>query len=305
MSEVRGIESGQICWSEKLLGEVVLAKMPASVGAAREAVLDIVGRDHVRKDDILLVVSELVTNSVVHADRGTSCASVRLRLLASDDLLIVEVYDPGSFSDAPRLDERQDTFGEGGRGLYLVSLLCGGRWSTRSLGAGTERLVWAALPLTGQASPAREVVDARRKDSRQAIRFTKNARFAVTPGGKLRLPKIGDVPVRWSRSLPSGSSSVTVVKDSAGRYFASFVVGTSHQPLPEAGSEIGIDLGLTHFAITSDGRKAANPRLLRRAAKKLRKAQKALSRKEKGSANRAKAKAKVAKAYAKVADTRR
>ncbi|MEU0521267.1 transposase [Streptosporangium sp. NPDC006007] len=144
-----------------------------------------------------------------------------------------------------------------------------------------------------------------RKDSRQAIRFTRNARFAVTPGGKLRLPKIGDVPVRWSRSLPSDPSSVTVVKDSAGRYFASFVVGTSHQPLPETDSEIGIDLGLTHFAITSDGRKVANPRLLRRAAKKLRKAQKALSRKDKGSANRQKAKLKVAKAYAKVTDTRR
>ena len=42
-----------------------------------------------------------------------------------------------------------------------------------------------------------------RKDRRQAIRFTRNARFRITPGGKLRLPKIGDVPVRWSRPLPS------------------------------------------------------------------------------------------------------
>jgi transposase len=41
-----------------------------------------------------------------------------------------------------------------------------------------------------------------RKDHRQAIRFTRNARFQVTPGGKLRLPKVGDVRVRWSRGLP-------------------------------------------------------------------------------------------------------
>src|ERR1019366_717862 len=61
-----------------------------------------------------------------------------------------------------------------------------------------------------------------RKDHRQAIRFTRNARFAVTAGGKLRLPKIGDVPVRWSRELPAEPSSVTVIKDAAGRYFASF-----------------------------------------------------------------------------------
>ncbi|GGK98124.1 hypothetical protein Ppa06_66550 [Planomonospora parontospora subsp. parontospora] len=111
-----------------------------------------------------------------------------------------------------------------------------------------------------------------RKDNRQAIRFTKNARFAVTAGGKLRLPKIGDVDVRWSRSLPSEPSSVTVVKDAAGRYFASFVVEAGEEPLPEMAAEVGIDLGLTHFAVLSDGRKIDNPRFLRRAAKKLRKA---------------------------------
>lgn len=66
-----------------------------------------------------------------------------------------------------------------------------------------------------------------RKDRRQAIRFTRNARFTVTAGGRLRLPKIGDVRVRWSRDLPSAPSSVTVIKDAAGRYFASFVVETA------------------------------------------------------------------------------
>ena len=42
-----------------------------------------------------------------------------------------------------------------------------------------------------------------RKDRRQAIRFTRNARWQITAGGKLRLPKIGNVMVRWSRELPS------------------------------------------------------------------------------------------------------
>ncbi|WP_433541435.1 RNA-guided endonuclease InsQ/TnpB family protein [Streptosporangium sandarakinum] len=144
-----------------------------------------------------------------------------------------------------------------------------------------------------------------KKDNRQAVRFTRNARFTVTAGGKLRLPKIGEVPVRWSRSLPSEPSSVTVVKDAAGRYFASFVVETADERLPQAAAEVGIDLGLTRFAVTSDGRKIDNPRLLRRAAKKLRKAQKALSRKARGSNNRKKAKLKVARAHARVADARR
>jgi putative transposase len=52
-----------------------------------------------------------------------------------------------------------------------------------------------------------------RKDHRQAIRFTRNAYFKVLPSGKLRLPKIGDIPVRWSRPLPSQPSSVTVIRD--------------------------------------------------------------------------------------------
>ena len=78
-----------------------------------------------------------------------------------------------------------------------------------------------------------------RKDCRQAIRFTANARFRVLPDGKLRLPKIGDVPVRWSRPLPSEPSSVTVIKDPAGRYFASFVVETGPGLLPRTEPLVG------------------------------------------------------------------
>ncbi|GLW96795.1 transposase [Microtetraspora sp. NBRC 16547] len=144
-----------------------------------------------------------------------------------------------------------------------------------------------------------------KRDNRQAIRFTKNARFSITAGGKLRLPKIGDVDVRWSRDLPAEPSSVTVIKDSAGRYFASFVVEVAEQPLPPVEPEAGIDLGLSAFAVLSDGRKIDAPRFLRRAEKKLKKLQRALSRKEKGSNNRAKARQGVARQHAKVADARR
>ena len=99
-----------------------------------------------------------------------------------------------------------------------------------------------------------------RKDSRQSIRFTKNSQFKVLDRGQLRLPKIGDVEVRWSRALPSAPSSVTIVRDAAGRYFASSVVQTTDQPLPETDSEVGIDLGLIHFAVLSDGTKVATGR---------------------------------------------
>jgi len=135
-----------------------------------------------------------------------------------------------------------------------------------------------------------------RKDSRQSVRFTANARFQVLDSGKLRLPKAGDVAVRWSRPLPSAPSSVTVIRDAAGWFFASFVVEVSAEPLPETGRECGIDLGLGHFAVLDDGTKVSAPRFLRRAEKKLKRAQGDLSRKHKRSANREKARVKVARA---------
>ncbi|MFI9598616.1 RNA-guided endonuclease InsQ/TnpB family protein [Streptomyces sp. NPDC052043] len=148
-----------------------------------------------------------------------------------------------------------------------------------------------------------------RKDARQAVRFTANARWSITSTGRLCLPKIGEVRVRWSRALPSVPSSVTVIKDAAGRYFASFVIDTDPaadlERMPASDQAVGIDLGLTHFAVLSDGTKIDSPRFLRRAEKKLKKAQRELSRKQKGSKNRAKARVKVARAHARVADARR
>jgi putative transposase len=144
-----------------------------------------------------------------------------------------------------------------------------------------------------------------RKDSRQSARFTANARFRVLENGRLRLPKVGDVEVRWSRPLPAVPSSVTVIRDAAGRFFASFVVEVTPEPLPETSAECGIDLGLGHFTVTDDGTKVCAPRFLRRAEKKLRRAQKDLSRKQKGSKNREKARVRVARAHAHVTDSRR
>ncbi|MFD9401530.1 RNA-guided endonuclease InsQ/TnpB family protein [Streptomyces sp. NPDC060011] len=146
-----------------------------------------------------------------------------------------------------------------------------------------------------------------RKDKRQSIRFTANARWNITDNGRLSLPKIGAVKVKWSRTLPTTPSSVTVIKDAAGRYFASFVIDPAVDAtrMPETDRTIGIDLGLTHFAVLSDGTKIDSPRFLRRAEKKLKKTQRELSRKQKGSKNRDRARLKVARAHATVADARR
>jgi putative transposase len=82
------------------------------------------------------------------------------------------------------------------------------------------------------------------------------------------------------------------------------VVEVGAEPLPQTPAEIGIDLGLRHFAVLSDGRRIDTPRFLRRAEKKLKRLQRSLSRKEQASANRVKARLKVARQHARVADAR-
>ena len=146
-----------------------------------------------------------------------------------------------------------------------------------------------------------------RKDNRQAIRFTKNSRFKVLDNGRLRLPKIGDV----AGALVAGAAVGPVVRDGdqgrgrAGTSPRSSCRPTQDETLPPVDSEVGIDLGLTHFAVLSDGTKVAAPKFLRRAARKLKRLQQDLSRKQRGSQNRKKAVVKVARAHARVADTRR
>jgi putative transposase len=146
----------------------------------------------------------------------------------------------------------------------------------------------------------------RTKHGRQSIRLTRNG-FALH-GTRLYVAKVGDLNVRWSRELPSTPSSVTVIREPDGRFYASFVVAREATPLPVIDRTAGIDLGLCVFAAvaSSDGavETLANPRHLRAVERRLAKAQRALSRKRKGSANRAKARHRVAVAHRKVGDKR-
>jgi putative transposase len=146
----------------------------------------------------------------------------------------------------------------------------------------------------------------RTKHSRQSIRLTRNG--FVLHGEQLYIAKVGRLRVRWSRELPSVPTSVTVIRELDGRYYASFVVQRDPTPLPAMDHAVGVDLGLATFATiaASDGtvETVANPRHLRVAERRLACAQRQLARKQKGSANRAKARRRVAVAHRKVRDRR-
>lgn len=143
----------------------------------------------------------------------------------------------------------------------------------------------------------------KRRNAAQSARFTTRG-FSCRPRGKLYLAKIGDVQVKWSRPLPSLPSSVTVIKDSSGRYFASFVVEVEPTPIPDNGNTVGVDLGITTFATLSTGEKVAAPKPLKANLQKLARLQKKLSRCQKGSNRREVARQKVAKLQGRIADIR-
>lgn len=144
----------------------------------------------------------------------------------------------------------------------------------------------------------------KKKQARQSATYASSA-FSWRDG-KLKLAKHSDpLNIRWSREFSGKPSTVTVSKDAAGRYFVSILVEETIQPLPVSKGMVGIDLGLAHFAITSDGEKIDSPKYFKKHEQRLALLQRRLSRKAKGSKNSEKAKRKVAKLYAKIADSRR
>ena len=141
------------------------------------------------------------------------------------------------------------------------------------------------------------------KRHRQSAEFTRSA-FKYRDGQLYLAKSKTPLDIRWSRALPGEPSTVTVSKDSAGRYFVSCLCEFEPSKLPVTPNMTGIDLGLKDLFITDKGERVGNPRHTAKYAKRLARAQRQLSKKKLGSANRAKARQKVAKLHAKISDCR-
>jgi putative transposase len=147
-----------------------------------------------------------------------------------------------------------------------------------------------------------------RKDHRQSFRLTRNG-FSVRPNGQLFVAKVGEVRVRWSRALPAEPSSVTIIREPDGHYYASFVVDIAATPLPATDREAGVDVGIVRLATiaATDGQRTDvdNPKHLDRKLRKLRRLEQQKSRRQKGSNNRDKTRQRLAIAHNQVARARR
>ncbi|WP_025733417.1 RNA-guided endonuclease InsQ/TnpB family protein [Carnimonas nigrificans] len=141
------------------------------------------------------------------------------------------------------------------------------------------------------------------KRHRQSAEFTRSA-FKYRDGKLFIAKSRTPLDVRWSRELPSEPSTVTVSKDSAGRYFVLCLCEFNAEKLPITPRMVGIDLGLKDLFVTSDGHRISNPRHTAKYASQLTRAQRRLSKKKFGSKNRAKARQKVARLHAKISDCR-
>ncbi len=146
----------------------------------------------------------------------------------------------------------------------------------------------------------------KKRGTADAARWTVDG-FAVRDG-RLGLGVAGgriQLRVVWSRPLPSVPRSVTVYRDSAGRWWASFVVQIEAEDLPPTGRVTGLDLGLRTLATVEDpADDVANPRFAKVDRSRQRRADRALSRSKTNSAGRAKARRRRARVYADVAARR-
>ncbi|MGF7535118.1 IS200/IS605 family element RNA-guided endonuclease TnpB [Bacillus mexicanus] len=95
---------------------------------------------------------------------------------------------------------------------------------------------------------------------------------------KIKLPKLGWVKFANSRNVNGRILSVTVRKNAAGKFFISVVCEEMISAKPKTNNTVGIDLGITDFAILSTGKKVNNHRFTKRMEKKLKREQRKLSR---------------------------
>ena len=144
----------------------------------------------------------------------------------------------------------------------------------------------------------------KKKRNKQSATYAKTGFKWFPETNILEVAKLGKLKIKWSRFFQSEPSSVTLSEDPSGRYFVSFKIDESNKKMPKTKKQIGIDLGITHLATTSDGQKFDNPKNTAKYEKRLRLLQQRLSRRQKGSFRKEKAKKQVAKLHAKIRDTR-
>lgn len=132
-------------------------------------------------------------------------------------------------------------------------------------------------------------------------------RIPICGGGKrVQVPLLGKVKFRQHRPLEGTPKAMRITRDAGGRWFVTFAcVDVPTKALPPSDLDVGVDLGLEHFAVTSDGEVFENPRPLAAARIATERAQRRVSRRKRGSKRRRAAVRLLARHHEHVANVRR
>lgn len=123
---------------------------------------------------------------------------------------------------------------------------------------------------------------------------------------RIHIPKFKDgIPIVLHRKLEGEIKSVTISKTPTDKYFASILMEVPKKSKPKNGKNIGVDLGITDFIVTSDGEKVKNPNFAKGLKDNLKTNQKHLSRKTKGSNRYKRQRKKVSRIHEKIINSRK
>lgn len=122
--------------------------------------------------------------------------------------------------------------------------------------------------------------------------------------GRLYIQNVGLVKIKIHRTL-EGEVDTVAIKQACGKWYAVFSDTVDVEPLPISNRQVGIDVGLESFAVTSDGEYIENPRYLKKSQAELRVAQRKVARRKKGGYNRRKAINLLAKQHLKISNQRK
>jgi putative transposase len=142
------------------------------------------------------------------------------------------------------------------------------------------------------------------KNGRQSISYPQKVKV---DGDYIKLPgKVGKVDCRFTRKIIGQIKTTTISKNPSGQYFVSILVDDGKEIPKQSieGKAIGIDVGITDIAVTSDGEKFSNPKWMKKHEKNRVRKERKLARKKIGSNRRNKARKAVAKVHVSIANCR-
>ncbi|MCG2782000.1 MAG: transposase [Candidatus Altiarchaeales archaeon] len=159
--------------------------------------------------------------------------------------------------------------------------------------------------LSGLKARGRKVGSLRFKKYGRYKTFVYNQTGFALIDNRLRLSKIGSIPIQLHRRIKGKIKQVYIKREQSGRWFAVFSVEQELEKLGTTGKVVGLDLNIENYLTDSNGERVEHPHELLKLEERLKVGQRKLSRKKKGSKNRLRQIVRLARIHERITDRRR